>query len=47
MGRHCSYIVPIKAGGDVDWGLTSVVIVAIGYVDSSGHGVGLGALTGG
>ena len=37
---------PIEAGGDVDWGFTLVVTVASGYVDSSGHGVGLGVLTG-
>ena len=38
---------PIEAGGDVGWGLNSLVIVTIGYVDSSGHGVGLGVLTAG
>ena len=38
---------PIEAGGDVDWGLTSFVIVTSRYVGSSGHGVGLGVLTGG
>ena len=37
---------PIEAGEDVDWGLTLVVTVASGCVNSSGHGVGLGALTG-
>ena len=41
------YVGPIKAGGDVDWGLTSLVIVTSIYDDSSGHGVGLGVLTGG
>lgn len=30
---------PIEAGGGVDWGLTLVVTVASGCVDSSGHGV--------
>ena len=47
MGHPCLCIVPIRAGGGVDWWLTLLVIVAIGYVDSSGHGVGLGVLTGG
>ena len=38
---------PIEAGGDVGWGLNSLVIVTIGYVDSPVYGVGLGVLTGG
>ena len=38
---------PIEAGGDVDWGLTSVVDVASGYFDSFGCVVELCPLIGG
>ena len=38
---------PIRAGGDVDWRLTLVVTVASGCMNLSGHGFGLGSLTGG